>query len=372
MMFRLLPLLVSLAAVAVASNVCSQFPYAELLPLSNYAPAEAFCSSRFPLTPCSTTITTSSTTIASSTVATVTVTTGTITTTATAGTVTSTVVTSISTASVTTGVTTITSTTGTSTTTTYGTTSTICTVAGDAPLQNKRSLSKRLRGREPHVAGDSLLERDHKITEDHSNDTKEHNIDTKEHNNDRRAYDQPSGESVVEAQFGSLSILTVSSTSLITATSDAEAATIDTVTATSTLSTNTVTTVSVQGTTITDEQATATVDGGPTTTTSEGCLASCTPGCDELPGGYYALDVTCDHSGTIEWNAYNTTTVSTLEACMSDCEAYYVNDVSCSGFYYDGNTGSCQFGSVDVFDLGGGPDLGLSLGVYNGCTPPSS
>lgn len=114
MMFRLLPLLLSLAAVAVASNVCSQFPYAELLPLSNYAPAEAFCSSRFPLTPCSTTITISSTMIASSTVATVIDTTGlyasllspsppntdgpgTKTTTATAGTVTSTVYTSVST-----------------------------------------------------------------------------------------------------------------------------------------------------------------------------------------------------------------------------------------------------------------------------------
>lgn len=46
----------SVPHAAASSAVCSQFPYDVLLPLSNYAPAEAFCTSFLPPHKCTTTV----------------------------------------------------------------------------------------------------------------------------------------------------------------------------------------------------------------------------------------------------------------------------------------------------------------------------
>ena len=59
-----------------AAGVCTQNPYALILPLSNYAPAESFCSSKYPVAPCTTTLTSTATITLSNTVGTVTDTTG--------------------------------------------------------------------------------------------------------------------------------------------------------------------------------------------------------------------------------------------------------------------------------------------------------
>ena len=74
-----LPLLLlcvaSMSPVAGSSAVCSQFSYDVLLPLSNYAPAEAFCTSFLPPQQCTTTVSVTnvltSTIVVSTTVATI-------------------------------------------------------------------------------------------------------------------------------------------------------------------------------------------------------------------------------------------------------------------------------------------------------------
>lgn len=67
----------SLATLAVANgNVCQQQPYLAIEVLSNYPPAESFCSMKFPLAQCTSTKVSTVTSSATTTIGTVTTTTG--------------------------------------------------------------------------------------------------------------------------------------------------------------------------------------------------------------------------------------------------------------------------------------------------------
>jgi len=66
----------AVAATSSKSNVCTKLPYAALTELSDYSPAQSFCSSRYPLARCTTTATVTSSNLTPTIVATVLTTTG--------------------------------------------------------------------------------------------------------------------------------------------------------------------------------------------------------------------------------------------------------------------------------------------------------
>ncbi|KIY03301.1 uncharacterized protein Z520_01768 [Fonsecaea multimorphosa CBS 102226] len=329
-----------------SSAVCSQPPYALFLPLSNFAPAETFCSSKFPLH-CTVTSTTTSTSTSVNTVdttySTAIVTTGTTTISTTVDTSTIYVYISTATETSTTDTTTLTVTTGTSTTVSTATaTSTVTiTTASPTPARLKRSV--------PSVP-DFLAHPTERIPEPpvFAQPTPAFTTLVTAYNDAGAAAGSSLTKILCSLQAEAASVFstvcscieasptcqtntvstTVTETSTVTssivATSLVQATSITSVTATDTISTDTTTTTSVEATTTASVEATTTSTTTTTTTTTT-TVYTAAPTCAGVPQGTYtdsnghSYQVTCSCFlvDAISLGAYP---ASTFDGCMVQCD----------------------------------------------------
>ncbi|KAE9969485.1 hypothetical protein EG327_010632 [Venturia inaequalis] len=139
MHFAIIPvLLLHIAPAWAANGACTTGLYSALLPLSSYAPAQSFCSPKYPIKPCTSISQSTVTTTLPTTGATAITTYTTSTSTSYTATITSTSVTATVISTIATATQTVTSFTSTSSVTNAASTVIECTVGGNAPRNYKR------------------------------------------------------------------------------------------------------------------------------------------------------------------------------------------------------------------------------------------